>query len=120
MDALASLVQNDEANASRIRPPKRKRQLYVKRAPYQDISLKVGFDPEPEEWPDDGGAKRLPVYDRNVNPPRLVRKVGWVDCLGRFASQTPHRFLSPDAVKVRLCDRCKRPDYYGRADEEDN
>jgi hypothetical protein len=119
MDALASLVETAEVKRSPSRTPKRKRP-YVKRDPYQNLSIKAGFDPEPVSWPDDGGAKRLPLYDRNVSPPRLMRKVGWVNCLGRYASLTPHRIFSPDVIKVRMCDRCKRPDYSGRADEEDS
>jgi hypothetical protein len=120
MDGLAALVEKRETPEAR--PPKRKRQrqLYVKREPYNCFSIKEGFDPEPGTWADDGGAKRVAVYDRNVHPPRLIRKVGWVKCLGRFSVQSPHRIFSPDVAKVRMCDRCKRPDYsaYRSADDD--
>jgi hypothetical protein len=77
-----------------------------------------GFDCEPVSWPDDGGAKRVPIYDRNGRQPRLVRKIGWVNCLGRFSRDTPHRIFSPDVVKVRMCTRCKKPEGSSTQGEE--
>jgi len=68
--------------------------------------LDTTFSPEPPWWPDDGGAKRVPIYDHNGLTPRLVRKVGWVNCLGRISLRQPHRWLSPDVAKVRCCPRC--------------
>jgi hypothetical protein len=64
------------------------------------------FTPEPKWWPDDGGTRRFPIYDHMDRPPRLVRKVGWVNCLGRFGGK-PHRFISPDVARVRICTACK-------------
>lgn len=56
---------------------------------------------EPERWPYDGGARRAPVMDPNFDPPRLVRRVGWLRCMtcGR-----PH--FSEDVARVRLCCTC--------------
>ena len=56
---------------------------------------------EPERWPYDGGARRAPVMDPNFDPPRLVRRVGWLRCMtcGR-----PH--FSEDVARVRLCCAC--------------
>lgn len=43
---------------------------------------KYGLDIfEPRQWPSDGGARREAVYDRNFEPPRLVRLVGWRSCM---------------------------------------
>ena len=81
-----------------------------------------GIDAEPAMWSDDGGSKRVAIYDRNVYPPSLVRRVGWVNCLGRFSSGRPHRVFSPDVFKVRMCVRCKRPEGIGLSrdgDEQD-
>ncbi len=64
----------------------------------------TGLDKDPAPWPDDGGAKRVELYDRLATPPRLVRVVGWVNCL----SHRKHRWLSPDVRRVRTCDDCKR------------
>lgn len=77
------------------------------------------FDQDPVPWPDDGGAMRVPIYDRNSNPPRLVRKVGWVNCLGRYAVNRPHRLFSPDVVRVRVCVACKSGENRGMSFERD-
>ena len=69
-----------------------------------------GFTPEPGYWPDDGGKRRVPIYDHMHlagEPPRLVRRVGWVSCLSPYSRHFPHRFFSPDVVKVRMCSGCK-------------
>lgn len=60
---------------------------------------------EPEPWPDDGGVRREPYVDRLDK--RVIRRVGWTNCLSRFAIEGPHRFFSPDVAKVRVCPRCK-------------
>lgn len=60
---------------------------------------------DPSPWKDDGGVKRVPVYDHNWlidGKPRLVRQVGWRHCM-----TGKHTFLSPDIAKVRICSRCK-------------
>lgn len=56
---------------------------------------------EPDHWPYDGGARRVPVMDPNFDPPRLVRRVGWLRCMrcGR-----PH--FSEDVTRIRLCCAC--------------
>ncbi len=56
---------------------------------------------EPERWPYDGGARRAPVMDPNFDPPRLVRRVGWLRCM---ACGRPH--FSEDVASVRLCCAC--------------
>jgi hypothetical protein len=75
------------------------------------LMFSARIDCDPEAWPDDGGVKRVPIYNHHYNPPILIRKVGWVNCLGRFSVSAPHRILSPDVTKVRMCDRCKKADY---------
>jgi hypothetical protein len=80
--------------------------LYVPRKPGL---TEEGHDPEPPPWDDDSGAQRVRIYDHNFSPPRLVRKVGWVNCLG-YGER--HRFLSPDVAKVRLCAKCKAMQRY--------
>ncbi|MDV6541562.1 hypothetical protein FA519_11915 [Pseudomonas aeruginosa] len=56
---------------------------------------------EPERWPNDGGARRSPVFDPNFDPPKIVRRVGWVRCMccGRF-------HFSEDVTRARLCTLC--------------
>lgn len=60
----------------------------------------LGFEvPRPWDW--DGGKRRAFVLDRDHNPARIVRMVGWRVCL-RCAG----RFWSDDVVKIRLCAGC--------------
>lgn len=57
---------------------------------------------EPERWSFDGDlSRRAPVLDPNFDPPRVVRRVGWLRCMrcGR-----PH--FSEDVVGVRICFEC--------------
>lgn len=75
------------------------------RVPREYQKLVEGFTPDPERWSDDGGAKRVAIYDHNYNPPRLVRRVGWTNCLGD--ADKPHRILSYDVAKERICTSCK-------------
>jgi hypothetical protein len=79
------------------------------------VTVATGFDKDPMPWRDDGGALRVSIYDHNVDPPRLIRRVGWVNCLSPQSARRPHRFLSPDVVKVRTCDQCKRSDLQARS-----
>lgn len=62
------------------------------------------FTPDPDRWPDDGGAKRVGIYDHICNPPRLVRRVGWTNCLGESPT---HRIFSFDVARERICTTCK-------------
>lgn len=56
---------------------------------------------EPTFWAFDGGASRAAVLDPNEEPPRVVRRVGWVRCM------LCRRFhFSGDVVAVRLCSAC--------------
>ncbi len=65
---------------------------------------------EPAPWPFDGDlARRANVMDPNFDPPRLVRRVGWIRCL-RCAD--PH--FSPDVAGVRICLNCKNSDEENR------
>lgn len=59
---------------------------------------------DPAPWDDDGGVMRLPVYDFNFQPPRLVRICGWRRCMGN----PRHRLWSPDISRLRLCEYCKK------------
>jgi hypothetical protein len=63
-----------------------------------------GFTPDPPYWADDGGAKRVPIYDHNFGQSRLVRRVGWVNCLGSLPT---HRIFSYDVARERICTSCK-------------
>ena len=59
---------------------------------------KYGLDiVEPRRWPRDGGARREAVYDRNFEPPRLVRHVGWRPCMACGC-----QFFSEDVRRQRL------------------
>jgi hypothetical protein len=76
------------------------------------LVTEAGYDRDPRPWDDDGGATRVPIYDHAFGQRRLVRRVGWVRCLSQFHSDPasrvePHRFLSPDVAKVRVCPDCK-------------
>lgn len=56
---------------------------------------------EPTRWPNDGGARRAPVMDPNYDPPRVVRRVGWLRCM----SCDRHHF-SEDVARARMCVEC--------------
>ena len=56
---------------------------------------------EPTPWPLDGGARRANVLDPNFDPPRVIRRMGWVRCM---RCQRFH--FSGDVVAVRLCSVC--------------
>ncbi|MEW6692629.1 MAG: hypothetical protein AB1340_07330 [Pseudomonadota bacterium] len=56
---------------------------------------------EPTPWLLDGGARRANVLDPNFDPPRVIRRVGWVRCM---RCQRFH--FSGDVVAVRLCSVC--------------
>ncbi|HCF2525382.1 TPA: hypothetical protein NIC78_002787 [Pseudomonas aeruginosa] len=56
---------------------------------------------EPTPWALDGGTRRANVLDPNFDPPRVIRRVGWVRCM---RCQRFH--FSGDVVAVRLCSVC--------------
>lgn len=56
---------------------------------------------EPAYWVFDGGARRANVLDPNFDPPRVIRRVGWVKCM---RCQRFH--FSGNVVSVRLCSLC--------------
>ncbi|HHA2850496.1 TPA: hypothetical protein ACOFB8_001861 [Stenotrophomonas maltophilia] len=56
---------------------------------------------EPSRWPDDGGALRVTVLDHNCDPPRLVRRVGWLRCMCCGRSH-----FSEDVARARMCLDC--------------
>lgn len=57
---------------------------------------------EPERWPFDGDlSRRAPVFDPNIEPPRLVRRMGWLRCM---LCNRPH--FSEDVVGIRICFEC--------------
>ncbi len=64
---------------------------------------RVGRDiEEPAPWPFDGDlTRRRPVVNPNFEPPRVMRRVGWLRCL---LCRRPH--FSGDVVQVRICLRC--------------
>jgi hypothetical protein len=57
---------------------------------------------QPDQWPNDNGARREPVLDTDYRPPRVVRYVGWRSCL-----RCRRPYFSQDVQRVRLCDPCK-------------
>jgi hypothetical protein len=59
----------------------------------------------PLPWPYDGGTRREAVLDIDRNPPRIVRHVGWPDCM---CCRKP--FWSDDTRHVRICEPCKAPE----------
>jgi hypothetical protein len=57
---------------------------------------------EPRAWPFDGDlTRRGEVVDLNFDPPRIVRRMGWLSCL-RCTRPT----FSEDVVCIRLCWAC--------------
>lgn len=57
---------------------------------------------EPARWPFSGDlTRRASVMDPNVEPPRVIRRVGWVRCM---SCGRPH--FSEDVVRARLCSTC--------------
>jgi hypothetical protein len=63
-----------------------------------------GFTPDPPMWSDDGGAKRVGIYNHTFGQARLVRRVGWTTCLGSLPT---HRIFSYDVARERICTACK-------------
>jgi hypothetical protein len=57
---------------------------------------------EPERWPFDGDlSRRASVMDPNVEPPKLVRTVGYMRCM---SCGRPH--WSEDVIRARMCTEC--------------
>ncbi|WP_332823339.1 hypothetical protein [Stutzerimonas kunmingensis] len=56
---------------------------------------------EPKPWPFDGGVRRAQVLNPNFNPPRVIRKIGWIRCM---ACRRYH--FSQDVARVRICSPC--------------
>lgn len=82
--------------------PKAPKAVRVPRAPVMaSTSASQGFS-EPKAWAFDGGARREPVLDMDLNPPRVVRQVGWRCCM-RCAKP----FFSDDVKALRICGGCK-------------
>jgi hypothetical protein len=53
---------------------------------------------EPEPWPFDDCVRREKVFDIELSPPRVVRRVGWHRCL-----KCRRPFFSEDVLRLRLC-----------------
>ncbi|XWO45963.1 hypothetical protein JQR89_02530 [[Pseudomonas] boreopolis] len=73
-----------------------------RRQVHDPSTVRMGRDvAEPSRWAFDGCVRRAPVVDTNFDPPRLVRRVGWVGCMtcGR-----PH--WSDDVARARMCVEC--------------
>jgi hypothetical protein len=57
---------------------------------------------EPRAWDFDGDLlRRADVVDRNYDPPRVLRRVGWRRCMRCARPQ-----FSQDVVAIRLCWNC--------------
>jgi hypothetical protein len=117
--ACKALIAAQAAERDRqMRRPKMKKLSVVK--PVQPPRPKTrpiqeeGFTPDPIIWSDDGGAKRVPIYDHNFGQSRLVRRVGWTNCLGRGAR---HRIFSYDVTRERICSSCKGSQARGTIDD---
>ncbi|CAN7285953.1 hypothetical protein LJR251_001371 [Rhizobium rhizogenes] len=63
-------------------------------------SKNLGFI-EPERWSYDGGLRREVVLDIDHIPARVVRKVGWRNCM-----TCANPFFSEDVIAQRLCRIC--------------
>ncbi len=57
---------------------------------------------EPRQWPCDDGTRREAVIDTDLNPPPVVRYVGWRSCM-----RCRRPYFSPDVARVRMCTPCK-------------
>ena len=68
-------------------------------APYAGQAVAIGII-EPDPWPFDGCKRREPVFDIEIQPPRVVRKVGWHRCM-----KCRRPFFSEDVLRLRLCNR---------------
>lgn len=53
---------------------------------------------EPKQWPRDDGTRREPVLDADHSPPRVVRYVGWRNCI-----RCGELFWSEDTTRMRMC-----------------
>ena len=57
---------------------------------------------EPARWRFDGNfTRRASVLDPSVEPPKLVRRIGWLACM---RCSRPH--FSDDVARIRLCSYC--------------
>jgi hypothetical protein len=84
-------------------PPEAKRLLPAGEKSRPHAPQLIGKDhEEPRTWPCDGGKRREQVLDHNFRPPRVVRSVGWRECL---KCATP--FFSRDVIRQRMCDDCR-------------
>lgn len=73
-----------------------------KRQVHDPTTVRMGKElVEPDRWEFDGCARRAPVMDPNCEPPRLVRRVGWIMCM---CCSRPH--FSPDVARARMCVEC--------------
>lgn len=64
---------------------------------YRNKSAMLGII-EPNPWAFDNCIRREPVLDIDLDPPRVVRKVGWHRCL-----RCRKPFFSEDVQRLRLC-----------------
>jgi hypothetical protein len=89
----------------------RYREQYARRMGRSVRSPRTDVGPNPPKrapfWPDDGGVRRVATVNEITGH---TAKAGWVNCLGRSATDGPHRFLSDDVSKNRICGRCKSND----------
>ena len=57
---------------------------------------------EPDPWPYDECKRREMVFDIEIRPPRVVRRVGWHRCM-----KCRRPFFSEDVIRLRLCGGCR-------------
>lgn len=82
-------------------PKPRPKPVHRARTSRNSPIVSQGFQ-EPAAWPWDGGLRREAVLDLDCNPPRIVRRVGWHNCL-----RCRRSFFSHDVVRQRLCASCR-------------
>jgi hypothetical protein len=84
------------APAAPLPPPKSR--------PKARPNLKANFQGfiETAPWAFDGGKRRESLLDTDCFPPRVVRKVGWRNCM-----TCGKPFFSQDVVALHLCQVCR-------------
>lgn len=69
--------------------------------PFEERTIARPLD-EPRAWEFDGNlSRREAVVDHDSQPPRVIRRVGWLRCL-----RCERPCFSDDVVRVRLCWCC--------------
>ena len=92
-------AQREQGTSQGCSTPKRRASAV---AAAQRLKLNYHGFIEPEPWRDDGGVRREAVLDGDHNPPRVVRSVGWKQCI-----RCRRSFWSEDVQRLHMCAACK-------------